>query len=65
MLYLARDNEPRLWAEFKKRNKNKRYVDLQHTSEGRMVRQEMRAYLVAQQFGTSLTAIVCVMPDVP
>ena len=57
MRYLDRSDEPRSWTEFKKRNKRMRYDDLEHTPEGRKMRQVMRAHLVEQQFG--LCAYCC------
>lgn len=57
MKRIDRGPEPQSWSDYKQRNKNARYDDLQLTKSGQRARQEMRKHLVETQHG--LCAYCC------
>lgn len=42
--------QPAFWENYRKKNPNENYDDLQNSEEGRMVRNELRNYLVKSQY---------------
>lgn len=49
MIHITKDEEPEFWKEFKRKNPNLSYHQLQDTEEGRAIRQRLREHLLNQQ----------------